>query len=444
MDSPRSDLRAASAAQPFRSYSRRLAPLLLLAAVVLLALLLPHGLPLLAAAGKSQPVIETPPPGELHFAGLGSCSPSAGVVHDAAFLDEQTLLLLVLGPDGARVQQTSIPPTEPVDLLSPETVAQLCPVQYHDQLHLVAGAGGQWLALQWTQAGVGRMSLLGRAADGTYQPHSLTLPEGFAPARLFFSPGGRYLVLCHDALQQGSPASVLVYDVLTDKEYWRVDTQDLNFISLAWWGAGADSERFFLAATVHSGQFVDQPGIADFNLADHTWSFSQQGESLLLASDAAWGRAGAYRAVPGARAPYYLKYTPRGGELKLQPEQFPLNSEPVGLLALPDSAYVLLTNRNDLLSNQLWQVNLASGKRYMVDADCESCSLSAGGLLLVRGGEANSVRVYRLLHPGEAESSRGAGSGPPAADAPAADQPTDKPRLKRGRQPGGGAGASDS
>jgi hypothetical protein len=92
--------------------------------------------------------------------------------------------------------------------------------------------------------------------------------------------------------------------------------------------------------------------------------------------------------------------------------QILLNSEPLGLATLSLPGYVLLTSLNDESSNQLWQLNLFSAKRYLVDTDCESCALNASDGLLVHAGKSNRLRFYRLKVPVTAQAAENAAPSP--------------------------------
>jgi hypothetical protein len=220
-------------------------------------------------------------------------------------------------------------------------------------------------------------------------------------AKILFSPDDRYAILVHDSYNQGCEYSILALDLETGTEHWRISAQELSFVSNLWWGGAIfDAPRFNAVASLHNGEFLDQPGIARCDLTGRTIDFAPENAGLILGSEALWGSVECYAAEAGADAPYYLRaaISGQGGDRTIL-----LSDNPVTLTAMPNPGLVLLVNTTDWVTRQLWLVNVLAGDKLLIDSDCAGFSLAADGKLLVRAGGKNELRVYELVQPSSSD-----------------------------------------
>jgi hypothetical protein len=231
-----------------------------------------------------------------------------------------------------------------------------------------------------------------------------------AIASVLFSNDDRYGIFAHDPSIEGSDVSLLVFDLRSGEEVWRIAGSELSFVQGMWWsGAITGAPRFFCTAKLYQGQFQDSPGLAVCNAKDKTVSFTSDTGGLLFGSEAIWGKVEAHRSTGGASA-YFLRSQIAGqGALA----DIPLSNEPlnVRLLAAPGAG--LLSNKGETDSSQLWLVNLFSGEKTLVDKDCADFSTSPDGTLLVRARQENELRVYDYIS--ATQSAAPGGSAPRSA-----------------------------
>jgi hypothetical protein len=370
------------------------------------------------SSAKAGPAVQInlPPANELSFRQLGSYSPANGLVQDMHWIGNGELLVLINGPFGAEIARVNSVSREQSEFISREFLSTVCRPAESSQLSFSLSPSQHFVFLHWIgNRGQHETALLDISAAPVIKPVELKLPLGMAVHQALFSSDDRYLTLAHDGHVEGSQASMVTFDLNDGSEYWRLDCGKLNFVLSLWADADPSSHRFYAAAEMHNGEFQAHPGLASFDLAALSRDFAPLSGNRIGGCEALWGAVSAYSGGEGAKAPYHLRFSPRGGSPDEQPAQILLNSEPLGLTPLAEPGYVLLTSRNDASSNQLWQLNLNSGKRYLIDPDCDDCQFSAEGLLAVRAAKSNSLRFYRLQLPAQPKT---AASTPATATAP--------------------------
>lgn len=370
-----------------------------LAALLILAVL-PH--PARAAKyGHSKDKAAPPPPAPTAaYQRTASLTLPAGVVRDAVWLDGTRLLVLQQQVDGANIISVDYAKlTQQPFISSSFMAANICPASAASKLSWLVGPRRKHIFFTWTEHDVDRWALLDISTAPQFKLKRMQIPDGMQVVRALFSPDERFIALVHDGAQADSDCSVLVVDLATGSEVWRIDTHALNFVDDLWWaGAVYDSPRFYASAKLHDGVFHDNPGLAQFDINKQQLTFNAPAAagSLLLGSSALWGRVDAY-ATPsfGGKQSYRLQAV-IPGQKNLKP--LTLSAPPLHLQCLSVPGLALVSNTADYTTYELWLINLLTGDKQRVDGDCGSYDAAPDNRLLVRSHDNNAVRIYELGH----------------------------------------------
>jgi hypothetical protein len=320
--------------------------------------------------------------------------PSNGAISQVAWLDNSHYLTLALTPGGTEIYLHTYPTTTlPQLFMSADFMRNhVCSPELAGRLSWQLSPRKQYLFFSWfNDSGQHQWKLFDIASAPHFQLKSFQPPLGMHIARVLFSPDDRYAVFVHDSMHGESDVSVLVLDLETNSEQWRLSTQQVNFISELWWGGALyDTPRFYGAAKLYDGQFTSHHGLAFFDIGTRELQFTPQENGVICGDQTLWGKLFCY-ATADTAMPYVLAGDIPGQELQ---RQVPLTAHPVRLMALPAPGLALLSNTDDWITNQLWLIDLFSGEKHMIDADCAGFALSPDGKLLVWARTRIELRVY--------------------------------------------------
>lgn len=320
--------------------------------------------------------------------------PSNGAISQVAWLDNSRYLTLALTPGGTEIYLHSYPTTTLPQLFMSANFMRnyICEPGLAGRLTWQMSPRKQYLFFSWfDDAGLHQWKLFDIANAPHFQLKNFQPPPGMFISRVLFSPDDRFAVFVHDSMHGESDVSVLVLDLASGSEQWRLSTQQVNFISELWWsGAIYDTPRFYAAAKLYNGQFEPHPGLAFFDIGTQALEFTPQENGVICGDQALWGKLFCY-ATGDPTVPFVLAADIPGQELQ---RQVPLTAQPVRLKALPAPGLALLSNTDDWITNQLWLIDMFSGEKYMVDADCAGFALSPDGKLLVWARTRIELRVY--------------------------------------------------
>jgi dipeptidyl aminopeptidase/acylaminoacyl peptidase len=324
------------------------------------------------------------------------------IVRDAVWHSGSRLLLLQQGLDGASVLSLDYGSMAQSQFISSSFMAShVCPPAAVSSLRWTVSPRRRYLIFHWQDGDSRRWALLDVSQAPSFRLKRVNTPPGMQVESALFSPDERWLVLSHDAAQQGSTTALLVLDLEKGGEALRVETSSINFIGHSWWaGAVLDSPRFYAAARLYNGQFFDTPGLAQIDINSRQLRFVHPGTKadLLLGSSALWGRVDAFADnSKGAAASYGLQASVPGYNA-LKP--VPLSTLPLRLQCLSTPGLVLINNTADYQTYELWLVNVLDGSKTLVDGDCASFDLAPDNRLLVRSKTSNNLRVYQLSSEG--------------------------------------------
>jgi len=320
--------------------------------------------------------------------------PNKGAIAQVAWLDNDNYLTLALAPAGAEIYQHSYPTTTlPQVFMSADFMRNyICDPELAGRLNWRLSPRKNYLFFNWfTDDGNHQWRLFDISAAPRFQLKNFEPPAGMSIANVLFSPDDRYAVFIHDSMRGESDVSVLVLDLETGSELWRLSTQQVNFISDLWWGGAIyDAPRFYAAAKLHDGQFEPHNGLAAFDLTSQTLEFTPQAQGVVCGDQTLWGKLVCY-ATDEPQTPFVLDAEIPGQERR---RQIPLSAQPIRLEALPAPGFVLLSNTEDRITNQLWLIDVFSGEKDLVDEDCAGFALSPSGKLLVWARTRIELRVY--------------------------------------------------
>ena len=174
--------------------------------------------------------------------------PSNGAISQVAWLDNGHYLTLALTPQGTEIYLHSYPTTTlPQLFMSADFMRDyICSPELAGRLTWQLSPRKQYLFFSWfDDEGRNQWKLFDIAAAPHFQLKSFQPPAGMFISRILFSPDDRYAVFVHDSMHGESDVSVLVLDLESGSEQWRISTQQVNVISKLWWsGAIYDTPRF--------------------------------------------------------------------------------------------------------------------------------------------------------------------------------------------------------
>jgi len=366
-----------------------------------LPVLLCAGLPVAAQAQSAGSTYEL----------AASINLSQGLVTDAEWLDSDQFLTLEASPDGAAVMSTSLSTLQRRSFMSKAFITRhICGPEASARLEMQISPGRRYIFFGWrNELNERAWTLVDISAAPQFRLRRFTPPAGMAIANVLFSSDDRYGIFAHDPTVEGSAVSLLVFDLKTGEEVWRIAGSELSFVQEMWWsGAITGAPRFFCTAKLYQGQFQDSPGLAVCNAKDKTVSFTSDTGGLLFGHEAIWGKVEAHRSTGGA-SPYFLRSQIAGQGVL---EDIPLSNPPIRIRLLATPGAGLLSNRNDEDLGQLWLVDMFSGNKTLVDKDCADFSTSPDGTLLVRARKENELRVYDYITPADMAPDAPARSAP--------------------------------
>jgi hypothetical protein len=368
-------------------------------------------LPRLAASQTSNDVVinpkikkpkvakgQKPPEDAPRFEQAARITMNQGLIREVAWLSDTSFITLVMRPDGAQVLQFDYDTLRREKFISADFIAKhLTAAADTDRLSWTISPARKYLFFNWYLDNGQRLwKLVDISEPPNFRLRSFSPPDGMQIERALFSPDDRYLALFHDSNIEGSPVSILVLDLNSGKEVWRVDSSEVGFVKDAWWdGAVFDSPKFQATVMVHNGQFLQRAGLATLQLQGKNLRFSENVDGVVTGATGLWGQALAMQSNAGAQSPYFLLVSMPGNR-----ETIPLTSVPDDLQLLSDTGLVLLSNvdrKNNV--GELWLINATKRTKYLVDGDAAGFSLSGSGRLLVRGEQSNELRIYDYVNP---------------------------------------------
>lgn len=317
-----------------------------------------------------------------------------GFVKQAAWLDSDHFLTLLLSPDGAAVWRTSYSTLERDKFISSAFLEQyVCSAELTSRLDWTISPSKHFIFFNWfTNDGARQWTLIDISAAPDFKIKKFTPPEGMQIAKALFSPDDRYAVFVHDSFKQGSAVSLLAMDLQSGVECWRATTAQINFVGEMWWGAAVyDAPRFSLTAALFNEQSLEPPAVVHCDLLKQVLTLDQSQTGLTLGAEALWGKVACIDKGQGSENQHSIQASIPGQADNLQ---VPLSANPVALTLLPEPGLLLINNTDDFVTNQLWLVNVLAGDKYMLDADCAGYSIAADGKLLVRSRTNNELRIY--------------------------------------------------
>ena len=316
-----------------------------------------------------------------------------GAVAATAWLDNDKYLVLSVAPDGAQVYCINHTDSLEETFMSAGFIEQhVCVDELLGRLSWELSPGRNYLFFKWfDEGGNRRWVLIDISGAPNFKLKRFQAPPGMQISDILFSPDDRYAVLVHDAAHGDCDVSLLILDLTSGTEFWRLSTENLNFIQDLWWGTGyLDAPRFNAAAKLFNGEFEPHAGLARIDLKTKKVEFTSGVGEVICGSQQIWGHI-TCRANASGTAPYQLEAVIPGDE---KPRRIPLSAQPVDVMALPQPGLVLLSNTVDWVTNQLWLVDVFSGEKYMVDDDCAGFSLADDGKLIVRARTRIELRIY--------------------------------------------------
>jgi len=328
------------------------------------------------------------------FALLASVRMSRGYISQAAWLDDTSLLSLVISPSAVEVWRTDIDTLTRERFISNSLITgHICPLELASRLSWTLSPRRNYIFFKWFTADANRQwALLDISGAPKFRLKTFSAPPGMQIARVLFSSDDRYAVFVDDSFIEGSSVSVLVMDLQAGTEIWRVSSENLSFVVSEWWREDMAPGTLQLAASLYNGEFYPAASIATASIFAGGLEFSPQPADLITGAGADWGWAACSKLDGSPDTGYFLEIHETGGNAS----RIELDLRPIELLALKSPGSVLLVNSADLVTSKLWLVHAESnGAPELVDADCREISVAPGGNLLVLSGGSNEIRIYQ-------------------------------------------------
>ena len=320
------------------------------------------------------------------------------LVLDAAWLDERHYLCLTASANGAQVYMCNYETGEHSLFISPEFFDQyVCRFPDSFSLFMKISPAQHYLFLHWSDAsGAYQWRLLDISDPPFFVNHAFAAPGGMQINDVLFSAADRFAIFTNDSFREGSDISMLVVDLESGEEAWRISTHDLSFVRRIWWDTAEDSKLCYASADLHNGEFRELPGLAILDLDHHSLSFDEQRSGLLMGDSADWGVIGCYLSIDKEGVPYYIRAQIPGEGNNMQ---VPLSDAPLDLGCLEQRGLILLRNTVNYSVSQLWLIDLISGDKLLVSRDCEHFEIGPDGRLLVLPPGNSELLVMQLFLP---------------------------------------------
>lgn len=318
---------------------------------------------------------------------------SRGYISQAGWLDDGHLLTLVITPNSAEVWRTDIDTLERDRFISGSLLTgHICPLELTSRLGWTLSPQRNYIFFKWFgDQGTRHWALLDIADAPRFRLKQFTAPSGMQISRVLFSANDRYAAFIDDSFIEGSSTSVLVMNLDSGEEAWRIASQQLSFVVDEWWREDLGPDTMALAASLFDGEFYPTASLATASIPDQAVEFSPAAHQLIAGTGADWGWAACSQVSNSTNPRYYMEiYEHGGGASRIE-----LDLRPIDLQALQRPGCVLLLNSADLVTSKLWLVSTGSTRvPTLVDADCRDVAVSAGGKLLVLAGGSNEIRIY--------------------------------------------------
>lgn len=334
----------------------------------------------------------------------GTINPSQAFISQVAWVDNDRFLSLAITPEGAEVWRTSYDFPRPERFMSQQFLTEhICPPEYIHSLKFQVSPGKDYIFFAWQgPGGVLQHTLVDISSAPSFRLKRFSLPPGMQVSYVSFSPDDTIVALGHDPYRKDCGISLLAIDLTSGQENWRIESHTLNFINNLWWSHPASGpSKLFASAQVYEGNFTDRAAHFTIDPQDGEVTPDTSLNGVIIGAEALWGKAWCSETRPGTEFPFSLNAEIPGTAVPLQ---VPLSSQIRDMQMLSDPGRVLISNTLDGITYQLWLVDLAKGDKYRVDRDCAEFALSTNDTLLVRGSQANQLRVYKLEIPGSSPS----------------------------------------
>lgn len=337
---------------------------------------------------------QRPPSGMPRFDLAARIKMSQGFAKQAVWLDDVHFITLVVRPESAEILRINYDTLARERFISSEFIDEHLGGQQHaDRLAWTISPQKRYMFFSWFEDDGSRSWQLVDVADPpNFRLRRFEPPAGMQIERALFSPDDRYAVFFHDSYKEGGQVSVLVLNLQTGQEAWRINSSEVGFFKDAWWdGAVYDPPRFRATVMVHNGQFLDRAGLVTADIPTRRLAFTENTDGAITGASGVWGQVTGLQSAQGATPPYFLLVSQRDNR-----EQVPLSNVPSRIDLLPESGMLLLANQESPLVRELWLIDVNRGSKYLVDGDTAEFAFNAGGRLLVRGEQSNELRIYEL------------------------------------------------
>lgn len=320
------------------------------------------------------------------------------LIRDAAWLDERHYICLTASAEGARIWMCNYETgTRSVFISAQFFNEYVCNFPDCLNLSISMSSSQHYLFLHWADRTESfQWRLLDISDPPFFVSHTFTPPGGMRINDVLFSADDSFAVFTNNAFQEGSEVSMLVLNLESGEESWRISTHDLSFVSRIWWDRAEDSQICYASADLHSGEFQSLPGLAVLDMDRRSISFDEQRSGLLMGDSADWGVIGCYRTMDKENVPYYIRAQIPGHGDNMQ---VPLSDAPQDISCLEQLGLILLRNTLNYSVSQLWLIDLVSGDKMLASRDCEHFQIGPRGRLLVVPRGSNELHVMQLFLP---------------------------------------------
>lgn len=332
--------------------------------------------------------------GTSSFTLIASVRMSRGYISQAAWLDDEHLLTLVISPDAVEVWRTNIDTLNRDRFISSGLITgHICPLAQASRLSWTLSPQRRYIFFKWfTDDGNRQWALLDISGAPKFRLKTFAAPAGMQITRVLFSSDDRYAVFIDDSFIEGSSVSVLVMDLEQGTEVWRIPSQQLGFVNSEWWRGDMAPGTLQFAASLYDGDFYPTASVATASIFDKSLEYNDQPSDLITGTGADWGWAACSKLDGSPDSGYFLEIHQDAGSAS----RIDLDLRPIQLRALKSPGSVLLVNSADLVTSKLWLVKAQDTEApELVDADCREVSIAPGGGLLVLSGNANEIRIYQ-------------------------------------------------